>query len=196
MKKNLLFVLACCLCSLLVRAQCSANFTYSVSANTVSVTALATTTATSFYAWQWGDSFSIPGSGQSASYTYSTSGTFSLCLTYVAFSFPPCSTQVCQNIVIGSVGMKEQTQIQNCFSISPNPANSLVNLDYSLSRSTKLSISLMDFTGKLVDNIEVENQRDMGSYTKPYNLAHLSTGIYFICFKTENGTETKKLIID
>ncbi|MES2761132.1 MAG: T9SS type A sorting domain-containing protein [Bacteroidota bacterium] len=196
MKKRLLFIFAGMLSLLVAKAQCNANFTYSISANTISVTAATTATGTAFYAWQWGDAFSVPGSGQSASYTYSTSGTYSLCLTYIEFGFPPCSTQVCQNVVIGSVGIKEYTNADNRFNISPNPAGSFINVDYSLTRSARLSISLMDVTGKLVDHIEAEKDIQIGNYSKRYSLEHLSSGIYFIRFKTENGTETKKLIVD
>jgi hypothetical protein len=196
MKKHLFFIFAGLLFASFLKAQCSANFTYTVSANTVSVTAVSTGTGTALYTWQWGETLSLPGSGQSATYTYSTSGTYSLCLTYIEIGFPPCSTQVCQNIVIGSVGIKEQINVEDYFRISPNPAKTFVNLDYSVSKLSKCSISLLDITGKVIDFVELEKELQMGSYNRRYSLENLSAGIYFIRFKTDNGIETKKLIVD
>lgn len=179
-----------------MKAQCSADFTYTISANTVSVTAVTTGTGTAFYAWQWGESASLPGSGANAAYTYSMSGSYSLCLTYVEFAFPPCTTQVCKNIVIGSVGINELNSDVQYFNISPNPAQAFVNIDYTLTTLSKHSISLYDVTGKLIDEIESEKTLEIGNYKKRYNTEKLPSGIYFIRFKTQSGIETKKLIID
>ncbi len=196
MKKQLLFIFASVFFATLVKAQCTANFTYTISANTVSVTAVTTGTGTAFYAWQWGETLSLPGSGANASYTYSMSGAYTLCLTYVEIGFPPCSTQVCQNIVIGSVGINELNNDSHYFNVSPNPAQSFVNIDYTITSLSKYSISLLDVTGKLVDEIESEKMLEIGNYKKRYNTEELSSGIYFIRFKSQSGMETKKLIIN
>lgn len=196
MKKHLLFIFGLLIVTTIAKAQCSANFTYTISANTVSVSAVSTATGTAFYAWQWGETLSLPGSGANAAYTYSMSGSYSLCLTYIEIGFPPCSTQVCQNIVIGSVGVNELSNDTQYFTVSPNPAQSFVNIDYAITTLSKYSIGLLDVTGKLIDEIESEKTLEIGNYTKRYNTEKLSSGIYFIRFKTQNGIETKKLIID
>lgn len=196
MKKHLLFIFGALLLSTFVKAQCNADFTYTISANTVSVTGVTTGTGTAIYAWQWGEASSLPGSGQSTAYTYSMSGTYSLCLTYIEFAFPPCSTQVCKNIVIGTVGLSEKNNIKPYFNISPNPASSYVNIDYSLTQESSLEISLIDITGKMVDQIETGKNIEMGIYTKQYHTKNLAAGIYFIRFKSENGIQVKKLIIN
>lgn len=199
MKKHLLFIFVGLLCSVFAKAQCTADFTYTVSsAGTVSVSGVGTPTASGGYAWQWGDGTTMPGSGQNTSHTYTTSGTYSLCLTYAAY-IPPtsgCTTQVCKNVVVSFVGINEFTNFLKSISISPNPAKSFVNIDYSLTKSSKLSISILDVTGKLIDNIESEKEFEAGNHIKRYNTEHLSLGVYFIQFKTEHGTEAKKLIIN
>lgn len=200
MKKQLLFILGLLITSTLVKAQCTADYTYTISAGTVSVTAIGTPTGSpSGYAWQWGDGTTIPGTGQATSHTYTASGTYSLCLTYGVFIPPatPCtSAAVCKSIIINLVGVKEYTNFLKDISISPNPAKSFVNIDYSLTRSSKMSISLFDVTGKLIDQVESEKELDTGNHNKRYNIENLSAGIYFIRFKTENGIESRKLIID
>lgn len=198
MKKHLLFIFGFLITATLAKAQCVADFTYTVSGGTVSVSGTGTPTASGVYGWQWGDGTTMPGSGQNTSHTYTTSGTYSLCLTYAAY-IPPtsgCTTQVCKNVVVSFVGVNEYTNFLKSISISPNPAKSFVNIDYSLTKSSKLGISILDVTGKLVDNVESEKELEVGNHTKRYNTEHLSSGIYFIRFKTENGVETKKLIVD
>ncbi len=199
MKKHLLFIFAGLLSSAVAKAQCTADFTYTVSAaGTVSVSATGTAGTPSGYAWQWGDGTTIPGSGQNASHTYTASGTYSLCLTYGVLIPPasPCTTQVCKNVVVTVVGVREYTNFLQNISISPNPSKSFVNIEYSLTQSSKLNISILDVTGKLIDNIDSEKELEAGKHNFRHNVENLSSGIYFIRFKAENGVETKKLIID
>ena len=201
MKKHLLFIFGLLITSVLAKAQCTADYTYTISAaGTVSVSGTgAPTGSPSGYAWQWGDGTTTPGTGQSTSHTYTANGTYSLCLTYGVF-IPPsqaCTTSVvCKSIVISIVGVNEYTNFLKSISISPNPAKSFVNIDYSLTKSSKLSISILDVTGKLIDAVESEKEFEAGNHNKRYSIEHLSSGIYFIRFKTENGVETKKLIVD
>ncbi len=199
MKKHLLIIFGLLITAMFAKAQCVADFTYTVSAaGTVSVSGTGTPTASGVYGWQWGDGTTIPSSGQSTSHTYTTSGTYSLCLTYAAY-IPPtsgCTTQVCKNVVVNFVGVHEYTNFLKSISISPNPAKSFVSIDYSLTKSSKLSISILDVTGKLIDTIESEKELEVGNHNKRYNIESLSSGIYFIRFKTDNGLETKKLIVD
>lgn len=199
MKKHLLFIFAGLLSSAFAKAQCTTDFTYTVSAaGTVSVSGTGTTGTPSGYAWQWGDGTTIPGTGQNTSHTYTASGTYSLCLTYGVLVPPatPCTTQVCKNVVVTVVGVHEYTNFLQNINVSPNPTKSYVNIDYSLIKSSKLSISILDITGKLIDNIESEKELEAGNHIIHHNVENLSSGIYFIRFKTENGVETKKLIID
>lgn len=103
---------------------------------------------------------------------------------------------MCKNVVVTIVGVREYTNFLQNISISPNPAKAFVNIDYSLTKPSKLSISILDVTGKLIDAVESEKEFEAGNYNKRYSIEHLSSGIYFIRFKTENGVETKKLIVD
>lgn len=197
MKKQLLFIFGFLVSVTSLKSQCVADFTYTVSAaGTLSVTGVGTPTGTAGYAWQWGDGTTIPGSGVTTSHTYTTGGTYSLCLTYGVLSLPPCTTQVCKNVVVTFVGVNEYFSYLKNITLSPNPAKSFINIDYSLTKPSKLSISLVDITGKLIDLVEPEKSVELGNYSKRYSIERLSSGLYFIRFKTENGVETKKLVVD
>ena len=198
MKKHLLFIFAGLLFSTAFKAQCTVDFTYTVTAGTLSVTGVGTPTANTGYGWQWGDGTS-PSSGQNTSHTYAGSNTYSVCLTYITFpppTFQPCTASVCKNVLVNFVGVNEYIKNLQNVKLSPNPAKSHVMIEFTLDKSSKLSIVVLDVTGKEVDTIEVEKEMEIGNYSKRYNTENLSSGIYFIRFKTENGTETKKLIVD
>jgi len=197
MKKHLLFIFAGIMYSAFYKAQCTADFTYTVSAGTVSVTSISTGSGTPGYAWQWGDG-SFPSSSQTASHTYSASGTYSVCLT-IGYYTPPsttCTNTACKNVTVTVVGVNEYAKNLQNVKLSPNPAKTYVTIDYSLTKSSKLNIAILDVTGKEVEIIETEKEMEVGNYSKRYNTENLSSGVYFIRFKTENGTETKKLIVD
>ncbi len=195
MKNKLLFIFVCFLNISFLKAQCTASFTYTVSAGTVSVSAIGSSGTTSLYGWQWGDGPTGVGTGQNTSHTYSADGTYSVCLTYISV-LPPCTTQVCQNITITTVGLNEIAKHINKISISPNPATTSVNLDYSVTQFSKVSVSLFDVTGRIVDEIETNKAANIGDYSKYYNTEKLKSGLYFVTFKSDNSLETKKLIIE
>ncbi len=198
MKKLLLFIFTSLFLSALLKAQCPADFTYTVTAGTVSVTGVGTPTSNAGYGWQWDDG-SNPSVGQNTSHVYTASNSYSVCLTFITFpppTFMPCTTTVCKSVIVNVVGVNEYIKNLQNIKLSPNPAKSHVTIDYNLDKTTKLSITLLDVTGKEIDTIEVEKEMGIGTYSKRYSTDVLSSGIYFIRFKTENGTEIKKLIID
>lgn len=77
--------------------------------------------------------------------------------------------------------------------IYPNPIHKNCNIRYTLPQNTKVNILIYDVTGRLVKEIINENQ-NIGSYNKTFNMTNLSRGIYFIRLQTNKHSETKKIV--
>lgn len=197
MKKHLLALFFIALISYSkLNAQCTASFTYSANGGDVTVSAVGSSTSTSVYGWQWGDGTTLPGLGQNATHSYTASGTYSLCLTYVVATLSPCTTQVCETINIVVTSLNETASRFNQISIHPNPAADVVNFDFTLSKASKVVITVFDITGKAIEVIKDEQQfLEAGKHSKRLNTSKLLPGVYFVNFKNESASETKKLVI-
>jgi len=75
----------------------------------------------------------------------------------------------------------------------PNPVTNLVNIDFSLPEKGKLSISLYQANGMLLNKI-IDQIFDAGDHQIDFNTDHLSSGIYLIKFRSGNDSQTIKLI--
>ena len=78
--------------------------------------------------------------------------------------------------------------IQNTFSIHPNPSQGVftLNLDEENINST---VSVRSITGQLLQEIQV-----LGSQQQ-FNISELESGIYFISIPTKSGMVSKKIIL-
>lgn len=98
-----------------------------------------------------------------------------------------------------AVGIAEN-QFSDAIHIFPNPGTGIFNLQMEVQRSSSYgqikSIEVVTVLGERV--AEIRNLQatpdDTGFYSHVLNLSHLSSGIYFVNVKTENGTGTKKVI--
>jgi para-nitrobenzyl esterase len=77
---------------------------------------------------------------------------------------------------------------QNDVKLYPNPAKEMVTVDIAF--GSKNVITLMDLSGKIIETIQ-SNKASIN-----LNLNHLQTGIYFVNIYNENGSITKKLIVE
>jgi hypothetical protein len=78
--------------------------------------------------------------------------------------------------------------------VFPNPASSFVNVSFVNSNELPVVISIIDMQGHLKINRKVETSSFVGSVE--ISTKTLAPGIYFITFKTNENTCTKKLIIN
>lgn len=179
-----------------INAQCTASFTYSANGGDVSVSAVGSGTGTTIYAWQWGDGTTLPGTGQTSTHSYTASGTYSLCLTYVEIALPPCTTQVCEVINLTVTSINEINQKFNQITISPNPSNGILNIGYSLNKPTQVNLGIFDITGKEVIQFESNRLMELGKHEMQFNTSKLSPGLYFVRFENEFSTAIKKLIVE
>ncbi|MFA5032464.1 MAG: FG-GAP-like repeat-containing protein [bacterium] len=76
----------------------------------------------------------------------------------------------------------------------PNPFRNKTTIQYSLPKTSKVSLKLYDLTGRCVKTL-VEGERLPGYYKETLESKNYPTGIYFAKFNAGEYKETKKLIL-
>ncbi len=79
------------------------------------------------------------------------------------------------------------------FSLLPNPANDMVNVNYSILSTGRLQLILMDVTGKMVSELLNDNQA-AGKHSFSFNVEALPAGVYLLNFRTEAGSFNTKFV--
>lgn len=82
----------------------------------------------------------------------------------------------------------------NIISLYPNPANTTVNINYSVSKDMNVNIALYNTLGaKIVDVINKPHSK--GEYNFELNLSSLPSGVYMCKMTMSGSTIVKRLII-
>lgn len=94
------------------------------------------------------------------------------------------------------VAIKELTDNQLKAVVAPNPVqrNTATTVFFNTEKPTTLELSVIDLMGRTV----VKGQKQYfteGVHAAEINIQNLSTGLYFVCFVTENGQKTLPLTI-
>ncbi len=79
-------------------------------------------------------------------------------------------------------------------SIHPNPFNSSTTIKYSLPTPQRVTISIFDISGRLVEKLYNDRQR-AGHQSLVWNAVEKPSGIYFVRIKAGNFVETHKLTL-
>ena len=93
-----------------------------------------------------------------------------------------------------TLNITEEIKLPVSLSIYPNPANRLVNISYSLSKSSTVQILVFDILGKEIMQVLNKNQNG-GEYKLNVNTENLSNGIYFVKMIVNGEQLTRKLEI-
>jgi endoglucanase len=96
-----------------------------------------------------------------------------------------------------SVGMLDLFSRPETFSLMqnyPNPFNPSTTISFSLPSKSIVSLKVYDLTGKETA-IVVSQELSAGTYSRQWNAANMSSGIYFYQLHAGTYTETKKLIL-
>lgn len=81
--------------------------------------------------------------------------------------------------------------------VFPNPAHNHITISYASLSENTVSISLYDYTGKLVKTFDNEQvQKNNNEVTIDVSNLKLSGGIYFIKTNANNKTHTQKIVIE
>ncbi len=76
----------------------------------------------------------------------------------------------------------------------PNPANALTNIPFNLAEKSATKLTVINVAGKIVETL-VNETLDAGSYSVPFNLAKLNTGVYFYELSAGSYRKTLKMIV-
>ncbi len=76
----------------------------------------------------------------------------------------------------------------------PNPFNPSTNIEFSLPKGTKVTLSIYDVLGNLVSVLE-NGYLEAGNYKYEFNGKNLSSGVYYYKLSTDNFVQTKKMIL-
>jgi|GEM_PF-4548064 len=89
-------------------------------------------------------------------------------------------------------GIKEPAVTGKTFTVYPNPASDVVNISYSLQKSSTVTILVKDLIANTVLTVPAQKQT-VGEHTVTLSLNSIKQGIYIIELSTDEETLTQKL---
>ncbi len=90
----------------------------------------------------------------------------------------------------GMVGLNDATQPLTAFSLYPNPSTGLFTVDFSTVNAVVKTISIYDFTGRLLSEKTIQKGLLSTDFVVNY-----PSGIYFVKLDTDKGLVSKKLTV-
>jgi len=81
------------------------------------------------------------------------------------------------------------------FSLYPNPSHGILNVDYSLSESSDVTLQIFDARGQQVGNEHSWKAEGNGIHHYSVDLTGFSSGVYYCRMETNRFTQTKKLVV-
>jgi len=91
-------------------------------------------------------------------------------------------------------GLTTQESVLSNVNVFPNPSADLINVTLNLKSEQKVSLELVDVTGKLIVSKDLGLLQ--GESNHSLNSNGITKGIYFVKVVSDKGTETKKIIIE
>jgi len=96
--------------------------------------------------------------------------------------------------MIGVEEHETDTPTRLSFTIYPNPVNNRSTISYALPKASDVSIKLFSADGRLVKTVE-QTRRAAGLYAKELSTHELANGTYFLMLKTNQGKESRSLVV-
>lgn len=90
------------------------------------------------------------------------------------------------------VSSVEDDRLAEAVSISPNPAASFINLEYSFEQNTDLAVKILNSLGQVVIQKQLTHAL---SGTEQIDISSLPGGAYFVLLSNGKGTSSQKLIV-
>lgn len=91
-------------------------------------------------------------------------------------------------------GLKNQETVLSYVNVFPNPSAELIHVNLNLKSEQKVSLELVDLTGKLIVSKDLGILE--GDSKQSINVSGVVKGTYFIKVVTEKGAEVRKIIIE
>ena len=105
--------------------------------------------------------------------------------------------QAIEESVTGVTGISGNTEAPGNYALSqnyPNPFNPVTNIRFDILKSSYVSLSVMDITGKVVE-ILINQNLSPGTYNYDWDAEKYSSGVYFYKLETDGFSETKKMVL-
>ncbi|MEO7174447.1 MAG: CotH kinase family protein [Saprospiraceae bacterium] len=97
---------------------------------------------------------------------------------------------LCKTVISGT----SQESLSDMISCFPNPAQDFVQVEYTLLNPAKVSVTMHNYLGDLVQSTQ-EQLQGAGSHTLKLETANIPSGIYLLQFKAGSIIKYKKLVI-
>ena len=148
------------------------------------------TFSNSSYTWDFGDSSS--SNGHTSTHAYVSDSTYKVILT---LNNNGCIATFDSTLKLFTGSLAEATPENFNLNVYPNPFNENTTLEYSLSKSSRIAVTVYAMDGRLIATIAEQNQ-DAGTHR--FNLKaddyNLSQGVYFIRMKAGDTVISKQII--
>jgi hypothetical protein len=95
------------------------------------------------------------------------------------------------------VAVTLKNELPTTYSISqnyPNPFNPTTKINYSVPKTSYVTVKVYDILGRVVATIVNEN-KPVGNYSVQFNANRLTSGIYFYRMESGSFSQTKKLLL-
>jgi PKD repeat protein len=169
------------------KAQCSVNIT-SITYSGLTITATMNASGPGTYTWSWGDSGF--GVGLTATHTYSVTGIYNVCATFI--DSVQCIATSCDTASI-LLGVADQQQVQVGLNASPNPFTNEAQFNISLSQTSDAEVVVYDLQGREIAEI-YSGELNAGLHKMTWTPENLAAGIYMVQIKTGGQVITRKIV--
>lgn len=175
----------CTSVTVVIPVLCSANAAFSTTnvANTVNCVNLSTCNncTSTIYSWTFGDGGT--SSWNSPSHTYTSNGTYNICLKVIGYANNQsiCVDSICKQINVTSVGIEDIAK--RTLNLYPNPASQKVHIELP-SHEPLLDLKVFDVTGRRVLYLPIKG---FTNNTLDLDISQYTNGLYIIQVNTNTS---------
>jgi hypothetical protein len=99
------------------------------------------------------------------------------------------------NLTLDGLTSAEDTEFVSDLKAFPNPATTMVTLEYNLIVSSDVNITLTDITGRVIENKIFKNQPN-GTFRMDFNTSNYADGIYLFNVNVSGQNHAGKIIVN
>lgn len=134
----------------------------------------------------WQDSLWTPAD-EDLDFSDSTGNYFDYSASYVSVTYELITT----GVVTSNAGIPSRYSLSQNY---PNPFNPTTTISFSLPTKSFVSMEVFDLLGRKVTTL-VSDELPAGNYSRQWNAANMSSGVYFYRLQAGTYSETMKLLL-